>query len=316
MFNFTYLNQKMKASTIFLTCLMSGYGLTHSSHAFANAHENPLSQMSSAEKNKLKLLMIEKAKSMKSNKMTPSFPQLKTKPEKIYINDINQSIPELESSENFESIINEPGISFADDSTVSEVNNVEQLSQEPNNSNQENLDLEQIDSDKSQKNLSSKRKRFIDAPFNINTDNDALVAVGLGGHRIKGGEAWGMYLSGIVPIGESKWGVYGRGELIKDEYKTGPFWSWKMAVGPGYYFNENLIGLLNVGKCFSNYSTCYFNLRHPTANDDDIDAIYYGIGAFMKAPVIDGMIEISLDWSPYKSYNGSSLYLGYAFRFK
>lgn len=158
--------------------------------------------------------------------------------------------------------------------------------------------------------------RFIDEPFNINVDNNSFVAFGLGGHKIRGGDAVGMYLSGITPISDSNWGVYGRGEIIKDLYKTGSFWSFKMAVGAGYYFNNDLIVTANIGKCFSNYSTCYFNLRQLNVNDDDIEAIYYGIGTYMKAPYINGLIELSVDWSPYKNYNGRSLYIGYAFRFK
>lgn len=149
----------------------------------------------------------------------------------------------------------------------------------------------------------------------LDKGNDAVIGLGLGLHRIKAGEAIGVYLSGIIPISNTNFGVYGRSELIRDKYKTGYFWSWKMSVGAGYYFNDDLIITTNVGKCFSNYSTCYFNFRHPTANDDDIDAIYYGFGFYYKEPIFNQNIEISFDWSPYQNYNGSSLYLGYAFKF-
>ncbi len=152
----------------------------------------------------------------------------------------------------------------------------------------------------------------------ILTENPSVVSFGVGVHRIKAGDGVGAYLSGIKSIENSNFGVYGRGELISDKYKTGHFWSWNMALGVGYYVSENFIPVLTVGKCFSNYSTCYFNLRHPTANDDDIDAIYYGAGAYFKDPVFDetnGVWEVMLDWSPYKGYGGMSLYLGYGFKF-
>lgn len=145
--------------------------------------------------------------------------------------------------------------------------------------------------------------------------NDAIVAIGVGGHRIQAGQSIGVYLSGITPITNTNFGVYARGEIIRDEYKTGSFWSLNMAIGAGYYVHESIIPFVTVGKCFSNYSTCYFNFRHPTANDDDIDAIYYGFGTYLKEPIFNNTFEISIDWSPYKNYNGRTLYLGYGFRF-
>ncbi|PKF51252.1 hypothetical protein AT251_05570 [Enterovibrio nigricans] len=149
----------------------------------------------------------------------------------------------------------------------------------------------------------------------IGQSNEAIFAFGLGLHRIKAGEALGAYVSGISPIANSDYGIFGRGEIINDKYKTGHFWSWKMAVGIGYYVEDYLVPYVNVSKCFSNYSTCYFNSRHPTANDDDIDAIYYGLGSFFKVPYLDNNLEISIDWSPYKGYDGASLYLGYGISF-
>lgn len=157
---------------------------------------------------------------------------------------------------------------------------------------------------------------FITEEMELPKENNAIVAVGIGGHYIKAGSSVGVYLSGITPISSTNFGVYGRGELIRDKYKTGHFWSWKMDLGAGYYINERAITFISVGKCFSNYSTCYFNLRHPTANDDDIDAIYYGVGGYFKDPFFNNTFEISIDWSPYKNYNGSSLYFGYGFVFK
>lgn len=156
---------------------------------------------------------------------------------------------------------------------------------------------------------------FMSDDMGLEDENNSIFAFGLGLHRIRAGEAIGAYISGAIPISNTNLNVYGRGELIKDEYKTGPFWSWNMAFGVGYYVSENFIPFLTVGKCFSNYSTCYFNLRHPTANDDDIDAIYYGIGTYFTEPIFKNTFEISIDWSPYKNYNGSSLYLGYAIKF-
>ncbi|WP_158161079.1 hypothetical protein [Grimontia hollisae] len=149
----------------------------------------------------------------------------------------------------------------------------------------------------------------------LDTENDSILSFGVSSHRIKAGRANGFYVSGLIPIGDTDFGVYGRGNIISDKYKTGHFWSWNMAVGAGYYLNDSVIPLATVGKCFSNYSTCYFNTRHPTANDDDIDAIYYGLGAYIKDPFFNGMWEISGDWSPYKGYNGMSLYIGYGVKF-
>ncbi|MFM2589896.1 hypothetical protein [Vibrio sp. TBV020] len=150
----------------------------------------------------------------------------------------------------------------------------------------------------------------------LSENNPSIVSFGLGAHRIKAGSANGLYLAGIKSIRNSNFGVYGRGELISDKYKTGHFWSWNMALGAGYYVSEDFIPVMTVGKCFSNYSTCYFNLRHPTANDDDIDAIYYGTGAYFKDVIFEhGVWEIMTDWSPYKGYDGMSLYLGYGFKF-
>ncbi|MGR6831714.1 hypothetical protein [Aliivibrio wodanis] len=146
-------------------------------------------------------------------------------------------------------------------------------------------------------------------------ENPSIVSFGIGSHRIKAGSANGAYMSGIKSIENSDFGIYGRGELIVDEYKTGHFWSWNMALGVGYYVSEDFVPIMTVGKCFSNYSTCYFNLRHPTANDDDIDALYYGAGAYFKDYIGGGTWEVMADWSPYKNYNGMSIYIGYGFKF-
>ncbi len=147
--------------------------------------------------------------------------------------------------------------------------------------------------------------------------NPSIISFGIGGHRIKAGDANGLYLGGIKSISNTDFGIYGRGELISDKYKTGHFWSWNMALGVGYYISPDYIPVVTVGKCFSNYSTCYFNTRHPTANDDDIDAFYYGAGMYFKDPIFDtGTWELMFDWSPYKNYNGTGLYFGYGFKFK
>lgn len=156
---------------------------------------------------------------------------------------------------------------------------------------------------------------FVNEDMALQKGNDAIVGVGIGAHIIKAGQAMGIYLSGITPILNTNFGIYARAELIRDTYKTGHFWAWNTAIGAGYYINEKITTFITVGKCFSSYSTCYFNLRHPTANDDDIDAIYFGIGSYFKEPFFNKTLEVSLDWSPYKNYNGASLYLGYGFRF-
>ena len=157
---------------------------------------------------------------------------------------------------------------------------------------------------------------FTEERINLNYGRDAFVATGAGVHKTKAGDAVGMYLSGLVPIEKSNFGVYGRGELIRDQYKTGYFWAFNMATGVGYYLSDDVALISTIGKCFSNYSTCYFNSRHPTANDDDIDAIYYGFGTYFRPFSFDSTFEVSIDWSPYKGYNAMGLYLGYAFRFK
>ena len=145
--------------------------------------------------------------------------------------------------------------------------------------------------------------------------NPAIVALGTGINRIKAGKAEGIYLSGMVPVSDTPLGIYGRSELIRDRYKTGYFWSWNMAVGLGLYRFQHVAPFVSVGKCFSNYSTCYFNMRHPTANDDDIDAIYFGAGTYIKSPFRIGVFELAFDWSFYKHYRGHAFYLGYGLTF-
>ncbi|KFK50455.1 hypothetical protein JS87_09765 [Vibrio vulnificus] len=149
----------------------------------------------------------------------------------------------------------------------------------------------------------------------IPNNNNSIIASGLGVHTIKAGEAVGWYLSGLKSISDTDFGVYMRGELISDKYKTGSFWSWNLSIGAGYYLNDDVIPYVSVGKCFSNYSTCYFNLRHPTQNDDDIDAIYYGGGAFIKEPFFNNYMELGANWSPYNGYNGLGIFLGYGVSF-
>lgn len=145
--------------------------------------------------------------------------------------------------------------------------------------------------------------------------NPAMVALGVGFNRIKAGRATGAYLSGMAPVSDTPLGVYGRAEIIRDKYKTGYFWSWNMAVGIGWYHFMAFTPFVSVGKCFSNYSTCYFNTRHPTANDDDIDAFYFGAGTYIKSPFKIGVFEIAFDWSPYKHYRGRAFYVGYGLTF-
>ena len=145
--------------------------------------------------------------------------------------------------------------------------------------------------------------------------NPAIVALGVGFNRIKAGQATGAYLSGMAPVSGTPLGVYGRAEIIRDKYKTGYFWSWNMAVGIGWYHFMAFTPFVSVGKCFSNYSTCYFNTRHPTANDDDIDAFYFGAGTYIKSPFKIGVFEIAFDWSPYKHYRGHAVYVGYGLTF-
>ncbi|MGL5335432.1 MAG: hypothetical protein ACRC9R_04720 [Enterovibrio sp.] len=156
---------------------------------------------------------------------------------------------------------------------------------------------------------------YADESLKIEERNPAIVAVGLGINRIRAGEATGIYFSGLAPIGHSDIGVYGRGELISDKYKTGNFWSINTAIGIGYYFNDSAIVYTSFGKCFSNYSTCYFNSRQIDVNDDDIDAFYFGAGTFIKEKIWGNYIEVALDWSPYQGYNGRALYLGYGIKF-
>lgn len=145
--------------------------------------------------------------------------------------------------------------------------------------------------------------------------NPAIVALGAGFNRIKAGKATGAYLSGMAPVSGTPLGVYGRSEIIRDKYKTGYFWSWNMAIGIGWYRFMAFTPFVSVGKCFSNYSTCYFNTRHPTANDDDIDAIYFGAGTYIKSPFKIGVFEIAFDWSAYKRYRGHAFYVGYGLTF-
>ncbi|WP_152559631.1 hypothetical protein [Vibrio sp. ER1A] len=145
--------------------------------------------------------------------------------------------------------------------------------------------------------------------------NEAIIGFGLGAHKIDKGAAGGGYISGVVPVDNTDLGIYGRGELINDRYKTGRFWSWKMAIGLAFYPSDKVIPHLEVGKCFSNYSTCYFNNREAGSASDDIDAIYYGAGVYIKEPLFNNYIEVSADWSPYKNYSGRSLYVGYGFGF-
>lgn len=152
----------------------------------------------------------------------------------------------------------------------------------------------------------------------INIDSNShnsIVSGGMGFHSIKKGDAKGFYLSGITQISDSDFAAYMRGELISDKYKTGHFWSWNIALGLGYYIDEDLVPYVSFGKCFSNYSTCYFNLRHPTQNDDDIDALYYGGGVFFREPVFGNYIELGANWSPYKNYNGTGIFIGYGVGF-
>ncbi|MGL4735331.1 MAG: hypothetical protein ACRCWB_09665 [Enterovibrio sp.] len=156
---------------------------------------------------------------------------------------------------------------------------------------------------------------YTDESLKIEEKNPVIFAVGLGINRIRAGSASGIYFSGFVPIGYSDIGVYGRGELISDRYKTGNFWSINTAVGLGYYFSDNTIFHTSFGKCFSNYSTCYFNSRKVDVNDDDIDAFYYGIGTFIKEGIFNNYVEVALDWSPYQGYNGRTFYLGYGIKF-
>lgn len=149
----------------------------------------------------------------------------------------------------------------------------------------------------------------------LSMGNPAVVALGGGINRIKAGNATGIYLSGMVPVSSTPLGIYGRAEIIRDKYKTGYFWSWNTAVGVGLYHFQIFTPFVSVGKCFSSYSTCYFNKRHPTANDDDVDAIYFGAGAYIKSPFKVGVFEIAFDWSSYKHYRGRALYLGYGLTF-
>ncbi len=254
-------------------------------------------KMTDAEKERIKQRMIDKIKSMKSEsnkKLAKGTPQPKaiTTPQLITENSTNTD--------------NEYDINTTSDITIP-------ISEDIGLNEKDKSPTVIAKRTKKQKNAPT---RFIEEPFNINVDKNAFVAFGFGGHKIRGGDAIGMYLSGITPISDTNWGVYGRGEIIKDLYKTGDFWSFKMAVGAGYYFSNDFIVTANVGKCFSNYSTCYFNTRQLNVNDDDINAIYYGIGTFVKAPYLNGLIELAVDWSPYKNYHGRSLYIGYAFRFK
>lgn len=149
----------------------------------------------------------------------------------------------------------------------------------------------------------------------IPEDNLAIFSLGVGLNKTTNGEAFGFYVAGLGPISDSNFGIYGRGQLIADEYKTGTFWSWNMAVGGGYYFSKDFAVYATVGKCFSNYSTCYFNNRIEGQASDDIDSIYYGVGTYLPNPFFSGVWEVAFDWSPYKGYNGSALYLGYGFTF-
>lgn len=149
----------------------------------------------------------------------------------------------------------------------------------------------------------------------LSPGNPAIVALGIGINRIKAGNAEGLYLSGMAPVSGTPLGIYGRAEIIRDKYKTGYFWSWNTAVGVGLYRFRHFTPFVSVGKCFSNYSTCYFNTRHPTANDDDIDAIYFGAGTYIKSPFRIGVFELAFDWSFYKQYRGRALYLGYGLTF-
>ncbi len=159
------------------------------------------------------------------------------------------------------------------------------------------------------------RPYFINENMELEVKHNAIIAFGVGGHSIRAGEAMGVYMSGIAPISNTNFNIYGRGELIRDKYKTGHFWSWNMAIGVGYHLNDHFTPFVSFGKCFSNYSTCYFNLRHPTANDDDIDAIYYGAGSYITEPLFNNSFEVAFDWSPYNNYGGKSIYFGYAIKF-
>ena len=149
----------------------------------------------------------------------------------------------------------------------------------------------------------------------LSAGSPAIVALGVGVNRIKGGNAEGIYLSGMVPVSDTPLGVYGRSEVIRDRYKTGYFWSWNMAVGLGLYRFQHVTPFVSVGKCFSNNATCYFNTRHPTANADDTDAIYFGAGTYIKNPWHIGVFELAFDWSFYQHYRGRAFYLGYGLTF-
>ena len=157
--------------------------------------------------------------------------------------------------------------------------------------------------------------KFLDpAQWQISAENPAIVAFGVGINRGTEGSAAGFYMSGMTPITRTPLGVYGRGEVIRDRYPDGHYWSWNMAIGLGLYRFKAFTPFVTVGKCFSSYSTCYFHTGHPTANDD-IDAIYYGGGAYINSPFPGGVFELSFDWSPYKKYHGRAFYLGYGFTF-
>lgn len=149
----------------------------------------------------------------------------------------------------------------------------------------------------------------------VGNSNKSIVAIGTGMHSIDAGDAIGLYLSGITPIADSDFAVYGRGEMIADKYKTGTFWAWNFSVGAGYYINESVASYVSVGKCFSTYSTCFDNKRTPGVESPDIDAIYYGTGLYIKEPLFNNYVEIGYNWSPYKGYNGQAIFIGYGVGF-
>ena len=152
----------------------------------------------------------------------------------------------------------------------------------------------------------------------LSASNPAFVVLGGAYNRTTLGSAGGVYLSGITPISDTPIGIYGRAEIIRDRYNTNDtqqsYWSWHLALGAGYYFFNSITPYITVGKCFSNQSTCYANERAPTQRDD-VDAIYFGAGSYVKSPFSDGVFEFAFDWSSYKGYGSHAFYLGYGLKF-
>ncbi|NUW70138.1 hypothetical protein [Vibrio coralliilyticus] len=150
-------------------------------------------------------------------------------------------------------------------------------------------------------------------------NNNVIFGVGNGLHSTEGGEATGMYLSGVYPIGNTGFGVYGRVEYISDEYKTGQFQAFNVAAGAAWYLSSDIVSYISYGKCISSYLTCYFNDRNASDEpaSEDWEAHYIGLGTYVDIPgeVIPGMFEFAFDYSPYKGFGAKSFYIGYGVQF-